>query len=96
MKTIVDIAELLKRDGPDSNKSSGVSAEEIRSLITELHKYGSIKSTMKLLSQKVDKLRNQVASLLTEKQGLDVQNQIMFSTLQYSKQLVGFFSGSCV
>jgi hypothetical protein len=51
---------------------------------------------MKLLSQKVDKLRNQVASLLTEKQGLDVQNQIMFSTLQYSKQLVGFFSGSCV
>jgi hypothetical protein len=51
---------------------------------------------MKLLSQKVDKLRNQVASLLTEKQGLDVQNQIMFSTLQYSKQLVGFFSGSYV
>lgn len=91
MKTIVDIAELLKRDGPDGNKSSSVSAEEIRSLITEIHKYGSIKSTMKLLSQKVDK--NQVASLLTEKQGLAVQNQIMFSTLQYSKQLVGFLVG---
>jgi TolA-binding protein len=49
---------------------------------------------MEQLSQKVDKLRNQISSLRAEKQDLNAQNQIMFSTLQYSKQLVGFFSGS--
>jgi hypothetical protein len=48
---------------------------------------------MEQLSQKVDKLRNQVASLHIEKQNLNTWNQIMFSTLQYSKQLVGFLAG---
>ena len=56
--------------------------------------YGSIKSTIEQLSQKVDKLRNQVTSLRAEKQDLNAQNQRIFTTLQDSKQLIGFFSGS--
>jgi hypothetical protein len=90
----VDIAELLKNDaGGSSSSKRGIGIEEIKLLIAELRTYGS-KSTMEQLSQKVDKLRNQVASLHIEKQNLDTRNQIMFSTLQYSKELVGFFSGS--
>jgi hypothetical protein len=95
---IVDIAELLKNDAGISSSSTsskrGIGIEEIRLLIAELRTYGSIKSTMEQLSQKVDKLRNQVASLRIEKQNLNAQNQRMLSTLQYSKQLVDFFSGS--
>jgi outer membrane murein-binding lipoprotein Lpp len=92
---IVDIAELLKDNTGISNSSKGsIRIEEIRSLISELRAYGSIKSTIEQLSQKVDKLRNQVVSLRAEKRDLNAQNQRMFSTLQYSKQLVSFFSGS--
>jgi len=95
---IVDIAELLKNDGggSSSSDSSGVTIQEIRSLIAELRSYGSIKSTISQLSQHVDKLRNQLASLHIERQNLHMQNQRMFSTLLYSKQMVSFFSGSSV
>jgi cell division protein FtsB len=93
---IVDIAELVKNDGPASNNSSGITIEEIRSLIAELRKYGSIKSTISQMSQKIDKLRNQVASLRAEKQNLHTENQRMFTMLMYSKEIVSFFSGSSV
>src|SRR5215207_8400514 len=95
---IVDIAELLKNDGggSSSSNSSGVTIQEIRSLITELRSYGSIKSSISQLSQRVDKLKNQLASLHIERQNLHMQNQRMFSTLLYSKQMVSFFSGSSV
>src|SRR5215207_6195883 len=95
---IVDIAELLKNDGggSSSSNSSGVTIQEIRSLITELRSYGSIKSSISQLSQRVDKLKNQLASLRIETQNLHMQNQRMFSTLIYSKQMVSFFSGSSV
>jgi hypothetical protein len=43
---IVDIAELLKSGGGRETSSSGVSIQEIRSLISELRQYGSIKSTI--------------------------------------------------
>ena len=80
---IVDISELLKNDGggSSSSDSSGVTIQEIRLLITELRSYGSIKSTISQLSQRVDKLRNQLASLRIETQNLHIQNRIMFSTL---------------
>lgn len=90
---IVDIAELLKDNTGISNSSKGsIRIEEIRSLISELRACGSIKSTIGQLSQ--NKLRDQVVSLRAEKRDLNAQNQRMFSTLQYSKQLVSFFSGS--
>ena len=89
---IVDIAELLK-DGGSNSSSSRITIEEIRSLIEERRKCGGIQLTISQLSQKEDKLKNQVASLRAEKQDLYMQNQKMFSTLLYSKQLVDFFSG---
>jgi uncharacterized coiled-coil DUF342 family protein len=92
---IVDIAELLKDDAGISG-IKGIKIEEIRSLIAELRMYGSINSAIERLSQKVDILKNQVASLRAEKQNLNAQNQRIFSALQDSKQLVSFFSGSSV
>jgi hypothetical protein len=98
-QNIVDIAELLKNDSSNTGKkgsssSSLITIEEIRSLIAERRKCDSIESTISQLSQKEDKLRNQVASLRAEKHDLYMQNQKMFSTLLYSRQLVDFFSGS--
>jgi hypothetical protein len=90
---IVDIAELLKDDAGLSSKGS-IRIEEIRSLIAELRTYGSIKSTIMRLSQKVDKLKNEVDSLRAEKQNLNAQNQRIFSTLQHSKHIASFFSGT--
>jgi hypothetical protein len=95
---IVDIAELVKNDSSNSSSSTSSSSnritiEEIRSLIDERRKYGGIELTISQLSQKEDKLKNQVASLRAKKQDLYIQNQKMFSTLLYSKELVGFFNG---
>jgi hypothetical protein len=90
---IVDIAELLKNDSSNSSSSSRITIEEIRSLIDERRKCGGIELTISQLSQKEDKLKNQVASLRAKKQDLYIQNQKMFSMLLCSKQLVSFFSG---
>jgi hypothetical protein len=83
---IVDVAELLENSDGTSNDNKRITMREIRSLIDELHKFGSIKLTIKQLSQKVNELRGQVISLRAEKQDL-------VYTIQYSKILVGFFNG---
>jgi cell division protein FtsB len=94
---IVDIAELLNNSGSSNDRNSkGITIQEIRSLISELHTYGSIELTIKQMSLKVDKLRSQLASLRTERQNLDAENQTISSTLTYSKQMVSFLSGSAM
>jgi hypothetical protein len=86
---IVDVAELLENSGGTRNDNKRITMREIRSLIDELRTFGSIKFTIEKLSQKVNKLRGQVISLRAEKQDL-------VYTIQYSKNLVGFFSGLSV
>jgi hypothetical protein len=86
---IVDVAELLENSGGTSNDNKRITMREIRSLIAELHTFGSIKLTIKQLSQKVNNLRGQVISLRAEKQNL-------VYSIQYSKNLLGFFSGLSV
>ena len=86
---IVDVAELLENSGGTSSDNKRITMREIRLLIDELHTFGSIKLTIKQLSEKVSKLRGQVISLRAEKQDL-------VYTIQYSKILVGFFSGLSV
>jgi DNA-binding transcriptional MerR regulator len=97
---IIDFSELRKAEGSgrkdSSSRISGISLEEIRSLVAELRTYGSIKSTLSQLGQKVEKLKNQITSLLAEKQDLDAENQRLFSTIHCLKQLISFFSGSSV
>jgi hypothetical protein len=41
---------------------------DIQSLIADLHKYGSIKSTIEQLAQEANKLRNKIDSLKAQKQ----------------------------
>jgi hypothetical protein len=87
---IIDIAELFKADGGIG--TSFITAEKDRQLlIDEVRKYGSIKSTIKQLIQRVEKLRNEAASLETQKQDPSSHNQKMFSRSVYSKQSVDFF-----
>ena len=63
-QNIVEIAELLKSNGSRNSsgrisENYGVTIQEIQSLIAELREFGSIKSTITQLTQKVEKLRNQ-------------------------------------
>ena len=48
---------------------------DIQLLISDLHKYGPIKSVIQQLSQDRDNLTNQIASLKTQKQDLERQKQ---------------------
>jgi hypothetical protein len=91
---IVDIAELLKSGGGREISSSSVSIPEIRSLISELRQYGSIKSTIIQLTQKLERLKYQINTLRVEKQDLDAQNRAVTIALLQLKQIASFFSGS--
>lgn len=91
---IVDIAELLKSGGGREISSSSVSIPEIRSLISELRQYGSIKSTIIHLTQKLERLKYQINTLRVEKQDLDAQNRAVTIALLQLKQIAIFFSGS--
>lgn len=91
---IIDIAELLKRNGGRDNSSTGVTMQEMRSLLAELRGYGSIKSTISQLNQNVEKLKNQSNNLRLEKKDLNAQIRAMSLALQNLKQIASFFSGS--
>lgn len=91
---IIDIAELLKRNGGRDNSSTGVTMQEMRSLLAELRGYGTIKSTISQLNQNVEKLKNQVNNLRLEKKDLHAQIKAMSLALQNLKQIASFFSGS--
>ena len=89
---IVDIAELLKSGA--GRETTSVSIQEIRSLISELRQYGSIKSTIVHLTQKLERLKYQINTLRMEKQDLDAQNRAVTIALLQLKQIASFFSGS--
>jgi hypothetical protein len=99
-QNIVDIAGLLKDiDGGHSrigeaNENSGVTVQEVQSLINELRRHGSIKTTINQLTQKVEKLRNQADSLRHEKQNLNAQIQTILLTLHGLEQLASFYMGT--
>ncbi|MGB7638855.1 MAG: hypothetical protein WBL88_14935, partial [Nitrososphaeraceae archaeon] len=67
---------------------------DIQLLIADLHKYPTIKSVIRQLSQDKDNLTNQIASLKTQKQDLDRQNQVIVALSIYSKQIVEFYCRS--
>ena len=99
---IVDIAELLD-SGTSSTYSFGsdthnrdVTIKGIRPLITELREYGSKKNTLGKISQDVDDLKNQVASLTAEKKDLETDNQGMLLYLSYLGDAASHLSGFSV
>jgi hypothetical protein len=67
---------------------------DIQLLISDLHKYGPIKSVIQQLSQDKDNLENQIASLKIQKQDLDRQNQVIAVLSIYLKQIVEFYCRS--
>src|ERR1051325_4452846 len=67
---------------------------DIQLLIADLHKYPTIKSVIPQLSQDKDNLTNQIASLKTQKQDLERQNQSIIALSTYSKQNAEFYCAS--
>ena len=67
---IINMAYIFQRHADGGSSSTSISIE-IQTLIAELQKYGSIKSTIEQLGQEADKLRNEIASLKAHKQDLE-------------------------
>ena len=97
---IVELANIFERSHSDSSndidddKNSRSSSTGIdKQSLTGLQKYGGKKLTaIQELNQQVDKLRNQIDELQTNKKDLEEQNQSMLSILAYSKPVVQFFN----
>ena len=85
---IINMAYIFQRhaDGGSSSTSGSV---DTQTLIAELQKYGSIKSTIEQLSQEADKLRNEIASLKAHKQDILARSI-------YSGQIYHVYSGSLI
>jgi hypothetical protein len=82
---IINVAYIIQRhaDGGSSSTSSNIA---IQSLIAELQKHGSIKSSIDQLGQEADKLRNEIASLKAQKR------EILARSI-YSRQIYQVYSG---
>jgi len=64
------MAYIFQRHADGGNSSTSISID-IQTLIAELQKYGSIKSTREQLGKEDDKLRNEISSLKAQKQNLE-------------------------
>jgi len=82
------MAYIFQRHADGGNSSTSISID-IQTLIAELQKYGSIKSTIEQLGQEADKLRNEIASLKAQKQDILARSI-------YSRQIYQVYSGPLI
>jgi hypothetical protein len=85
---IIDLSKLFER----FRRSESIIDKQ--SLISELEKYGSIESTIQQSNQKLKQLTNEVASLESQRNELDHQNQQILNTVLYCKEVSGLFRGA--
>jgi hypothetical protein len=85
---IIDLSKLFER----FRRSESIIDKQ--SLISELEKYGSIESTIQQSNQKLKQLTNDVASLESQRNELNHQNQQILDTVLYCKEVSGFFRGA--
>ncbi|MGB8036016.1 MAG: hypothetical protein WCF03_19540, partial [Nitrososphaeraceae archaeon] len=81
---IINLASIFER------YSTGIGRQ---SLISELDKYGSLKSAIEKLTEENGKLINDMTSLNNEKQELILYDQKMTSALNYLNHKISFFQG---
>jgi hypothetical protein len=81
---IINMAYIFQR-----HADGGSSSMDIQTLIAEIQKYGSIKSTIEKLSQEADRLRNEIASLKAQKRDI-------LARLIYSRQIYQVYSGPLI
>jgi hypothetical protein len=81
---IINLASIFER------YSTGIARQ---SLISELDKYGSLKSAIQKLTEENGKLNNDITSMNKEKQELILYDQKMTSALNYLNHKMSFFQG---
>ena len=64
-----------------------------QSLISELERYGGLRSAIQKASEENNKMNNQISSLRKEKQDLDIYNQSISSGLSYLNHKASFLQG---
>ena len=86
---IINMAYIFQRHADGGSSSTSSSNIDTQTLIAELQKDGSIKSTIEQLSQEADKLGNEIASL-------KAHNQDILARLIYSGQIYQIYSGPLI
>jgi hypothetical protein len=65
-----------------------------QSFVSELDKYGSLKSTLQKLSKDSDRLKKEVGSLQIQERDLNTDNQRILTSLVHSRHTFDFLNGS--
>jgi cell division protein FtsB len=65
-----------------------------QSFISELNKYGGLKSAIQKLTKESDRMRKEVDSLQTQERDLNENNQRILTSLVHSRHTFDFFHGS--
>jgi hypothetical protein len=65
-----------------------------QSFVSELNKYGGLKSAIEKLTKESHRLRKEVNSLQTQERDLNANNQRILTTLVHSRHTVDFLHGS--
>jgi chromosome segregation ATPase len=88
---IIDIAEIIEKYSTGANVSS--SDKDKQSLISDLEKYGGLKSTIEHLTQQENTLTKNIDFLKNQKQELEQNNQRTFSSYIQLSHTVDFLQG---
>ncbi len=82
---VIDIAAVFEKY---------VAGIDRQSFVSELDKYGSLKSTLQKLSKESDKLKKEVGSLQIQERDLNTDNQRILTRLVHSRHNFEFLHGS--
>ncbi|MFL6377463.1 MAG: hypothetical protein ACJ72R_08390 [Nitrososphaeraceae archaeon] len=90
---IINVADIIKKYGAVGGDDSNI---DMQSLVSDLNKYGGLKSAIEGLTKTVDMLTKDAALLENQRQELDQDNQRILSSSIRLKGRVDFLEGSAV
>ena len=90
---IIDVDDIIEKFNPLANAVID-GKPEMQSLVSDLKKYGNIKSAVHALTSDLDSLKNEAAYLGSQNQDLKQENLRMFSSSINICRTVDFFQGA--
>jgi hypothetical protein len=87
-QSIINIATLFEKCG-----AGGEDNKDGKSLLSDLVKYSGLKSALKTLGSDAESLKKEVAFLESQRQSLDTDNQMVWSSFTRLTRIVDFLEG---
>jgi hypothetical protein len=89
---IINVAAIVEKYSADANNDSS-SSKDKQSLISDLDKYGGLKSTIERLTQQESLLKKDIDFLNDQKQELEQNSQRVFSSYIHLSRTLDFLQG---